>query len=199
MPQEIRQRSHESRHVSPRGRIQHVVNVPHFFARHDAELDGLRIHDINNVQGMMLFNIGDAEMTVGELMQARQNDVLVLDRSVDAAVDLLLEGQVVGGVHMGLGMALTESFVVRDGVPVTDTLKSLGIIPAAGMPPVDAILIEEPQLEGPLGAKGVGEAGTAGAPGAVMNAINDALAPLGARVTAQPCTPERVLKALGRV
>ena len=49
------------------------------------------------------------------------------------------------------------------------------------------------------GAKGVGEAGTAGAPGAVMNAINDALAPLNARVTAMPFTPERILKALRKI
>jgi xanthine dehydrogenase molybdenum-binding subunit len=70
----------------------------------------------------------------------------------------LVEGQVVGGVHMGLGQALSEEFVVRDGLPVTDTLKSLGIIPAAGMPPVETILVEEPQPEGPLGAKGIGEA-----------------------------------------
>ncbi len=70
----------------------------------------------------------------------------------------LLEGQVEGGVHMGLGQALSEAFVVRDGVPVTETLKSLDIIPAAGMPPVECIFVEEPQPEGPLGAKGVGEA-----------------------------------------
>jgi aldehyde oxidoreductase len=70
----------------------------------------------------------------------------------------LLEGQVEGGVHMGLGQALSEAFVVADGVPVTDTLKSLGIIPASGMPPVEVLLIEEPQPEGPYGAKGMGEA-----------------------------------------
>ena len=70
----------------------------------------------------------------------------------------LAEGQVEGGVHMGLGQALSEEFVLREGVPMTDTLKSLGIIPAAGMPPVETILIEEPQPEGPLGAKGLGEA-----------------------------------------
>ncbi len=50
-----------------------------------------------------------------------------------------------------------------------------------------------------LGAKGAGEAGTAGAPGAIMNAINDALLPFNARVTAQPFTPERVFRALGKV
>ena len=70
----------------------------------------------------------------------------------------LVEGQIEGGIHMGLGGALTEELVVRDGVPVTDTLKSLGIIPAAGMPPVETILVEAAQPEGPLGAKGIGEA-----------------------------------------
>ena len=70
----------------------------------------------------------------------------------------LLVGQVEGGVHMGLGQALTEDYLVYDGVPVTTTLKSIGIIPAAGMPPVETILVEEPQPEGPYGAKGMGEA-----------------------------------------
>ncbi|HJW20852.1 MAG TPA: molybdopterin cofactor-binding domain-containing protein, partial [Candidatus Limnocylindrales bacterium] len=70
----------------------------------------------------------------------------------------LVEGQIVGGIHMGLGQALTEELVIRDGVPETETLKSLGIIPAAGMPRVDVILVEEAQPEGPLGAKGIGEA-----------------------------------------
>ncbi|NJD26883.1 MAG: selenium-dependent xanthine dehydrogenase [Chloroflexi bacterium] len=70
----------------------------------------------------------------------------------------LVEGQIEGGVHMGLGQALSEELIVRDGLPVNDTLKSLGIIPAAGMPPVETILIEEAQPEGPLGAKGIGEA-----------------------------------------
>ena len=59
--------------------------------------------------------------------------------------------------------------------------------------------IETPTLQSQLGAKGVGEAGTAGAPGAVMNAINDALAPLNARVTRMPFNPERILQALGKV
>jgi xanthine dehydrogenase molybdenum-binding subunit len=71
---------------------------------------------------------------------------------------VLLRGQVEGGVHMGLGMALTEAFETADGIPVTDTLKSLGIIPAAAMPRVETILVEVPQPEGPFGAKGMGEA-----------------------------------------
>jgi carbon-monoxide dehydrogenase large subunit len=59
--------------------------------------------------------------------------------------------------------------------------------------------VETPTQESALGAKGAGEAGTAGAPAAVMNAINDALRPFGAQVTEMPFTPERVLRALGRL
>ena len=54
-------------------------------------------------------------------------------------------------------------------------------------------------LSSALGAKGAGEAGTAGAPAAVLNAINDALLPFKARVTAQPITPEQILRALGTI
>lgn len=70
----------------------------------------------------------------------------------------VLEGQLEGGVHMGLGYALSEEYVLEDGQPRTATLKSLGIIPAAGMPQVETILVEEAQPEGPYGAKGAGEA-----------------------------------------
>ena len=71
----------------------------------------------------------------------------------------LLEGQIEGSVHMGLGHSLTEEFVVSDGRIQTPTLKSQGIIPAKGMPPVECIFIEAHQPEGPYGAKGVGEVG----------------------------------------
>jgi xanthine dehydrogenase molybdenum-binding subunit len=84
----------------------------------------------------------------------------------------LLRGQVEGGVHMGLGMALTEAFDVVDGVPVTTTLKSLGIIPAATMPPVETILVEIPQPEGPHGAKGMGEAVLVPTAAAVAGALH---------------------------
>ena len=84
----------------------------------------------------------------------------------------LLHGQVEGAVHMGLGMALTEEFRVSGGIPETDTLKSLGIIPAATMPPVDTILVEVPQPEGPHGAKGVGEAALVPTAAAVAGALH---------------------------
>ncbi|HZD16514.1 MAG TPA: molybdopterin cofactor-binding domain-containing protein, partial [Actinomycetota bacterium] len=71
----------------------------------------------------------------------------------------LLEGQIEGAVHMGLGFGLTEDYVVEGGVPTTLTLKSLGIVPAQRMPEVECIFVEVPQPEGPYGAKGVGEIG----------------------------------------
>ncbi|MGZ8629295.1 MAG: selenium-dependent xanthine dehydrogenase, partial [Actinomycetota bacterium] len=71
----------------------------------------------------------------------------------------LLEGQIEGAVHMGLGFGLTEEYAVEGGVPTTMTLKSLGIVPAPRMPEVETILVEVPQPEGPFGAKGVGEIG----------------------------------------
>jgi carbon-monoxide dehydrogenase large subunit len=70
---------------------------------------------------------------------------------------------------------------------------------SAEMPDIVVDHVQTPTRSSELGAKGAGEAGTAGAPAAIMNAINDALAPFGANVSTQPFTPERVLHALGKV
>ena len=72
---------------------------------------------------------------------------------------------------MGLGQALSEEFVVEGGVPQTETLKSLHMIPPEGMPEVEAILVEEPQPEGPFGAKGIGEAALVPTAAAVAGAL----------------------------
>ena len=84
----------------------------------------------------------------------------------------LLEGQIEGAVHMGLGFALTEEYVVERGVPTTTTLKSLGIVPPTTMPEVECILVEVPQPEGPYGAKGVGEIGLVPTAAAVAGALH---------------------------
>jgi len=84
---------------------------------------------------------------------------VVAAQDVGRAINpLSVEGQVEGGIHMGLGYALGEAYVEVDGRPLQETLKSLNILPAAAMPPVECILVEEPQPEGPYGAKGAGEA-----------------------------------------
>jgi xanthine dehydrogenase molybdenum-binding subunit len=84
----------------------------------------------------------------------------------------LLEGQIEGAVHMGLGFALSEEFAVEGGVPRTITLKSLGIVPPIHMPEVECILVEVPQPEGPYGAKGVGEIGLVPTAAAVAGALH---------------------------
>jgi len=86
------------------------------------------------------------------------------------------EGQIEGSVHMGLGYALSEDFPAdTDGRPTNMTLRSLGILRAKDMPPVDVILVEEPQPNAPYGIKGVGEIGlvpTAGAVAAALHALD---------------------------
>ena len=77
------------------------------------------------------------------------------------------EAQVQGAVHMGLGYALTEELPCRDGVPVTFNMRDIGVLRAQHMPEVEVILVEEPEPEGPFGAKGVGEIGLVPTAGAV--------------------------------
>jgi carbon-monoxide dehydrogenase large subunit len=67
------------------------------------------------------------------------------------------------------------------------------------MPDIVVEHVETPTKTSVLGAKGAGEAGTGGAPAALMNAVNDALRPLNASIHQMPMTPERILKALGTV
>jgi carbon-monoxide dehydrogenase large subunit len=113
---------------------------------------------------------------------------------------MLVDEQLRGGVVQGIGAALYEECLYGlDGQMLNANLADY-LVPMAGeMPDIVCGHVETPTRQSQLGAKGVGEAGTAGAPGAVMNAINDALAPLNARVFSMPFTPERILRALGKV
>jgi len=113
---------------------------------------------------------------------------------------MLVDEQIRGGVVQGIGAALYEECLYGpDGQLLNGNMADY-LVPMSGeMPDISCFHIETPTRQSQLGAKGVGEAGTAGAPGAIMNAVNDALLPLNARVTAMPFTPERILKALRKV
>jgi carbon-monoxide dehydrogenase large subunit len=113
---------------------------------------------------------------------------------------MLVDEQIRGGVVQGIGAALYEECLYSpEGQLLNGNLADY-LVPMAGeMPDIICAHIETPTRQSQLGAKGVGEAGTAGAPGAVMNAINDALAPLGARVLHLPFPAERILTALRKV
>ena len=100
---------------------------------------------------------------------------VVAAHDVGRAVNpILCEGQIEGSVHMGLGYALTEDFPTDDrGFPTNMTLRSLGILRAKDMPPIDVMLIEVPQPRAPYGIKGVGEIGLVPTAGAVAAALQD--------------------------
>lgn len=114
---------------------------------------------------------------------------------------LLVDEQIRGGVVQGLGEALYEECRYdEDGQFLTGSLADYLLPMAAEMPDIELVHAEGlPLPDDGLGIAGVGEAGTIGAAAAVMNAVNDALAPRGTELYTMPFTPERILRALGLV
>jgi carbon-monoxide dehydrogenase large subunit len=110
---------------------------------------------------------------------------------------LLVKGQIHGGVVQGLGQALFEDLVYDEGGQLlAGSFMDYAMPRADDVPFFEVDSHEVPTRVNPLGAKGVGEAGTVGALPALVNAVNDALAPLGVRHLDMPMTPERVWRAI---
>ena len=111
---------------------------------------------------------------------------------------LTLAGQVHGGTVQGIGQALYERCVYdpESGQLLTGSFMDYCLPRADGVPEFDFSYNEVPCAANPLGVKGSGEAGAIGAPPAVMNAIVDALAPLGVRDIDMPATPEKIWRAI---
>jgi carbon-monoxide dehydrogenase large subunit len=111
---------------------------------------------------------------------------------------MLVKGQIHGGVVQGLGQGLSEvlTYEASTGQLLSGSLMDYAIPRADDVPLFDVDSHEVPTRVNPLGAKGVGEAGTVGALPALLNAVNDALAPLGVRHLDMPVTPERVWRAI---
>jgi carbon-monoxide dehydrogenase large subunit len=106
----------------------------------------------------------------------------------------IVEGQVHGGVAQGVGGALFEEMVYDgEGQLLTGTLMDYLVPSATDLPPIETVHLEYPSPRNPLGMKGLGEGGAISPPAAIANAIDDALAPLGVRVTETPASPARVL------
>jgi xanthine dehydrogenase molybdenum-binding subunit len=108
---------------------------------------------------------------------------------------LAAEGQIHGGIHMGLGYALSERLVVEDGQVLTQSFMDYAILKADDMPRLAVRLVESVDVEGPFGAKGLGESGVIPVSAAVANAVKNAV---GVRVRELPITPARVREALAR-
>jgi aerobic carbon-monoxide dehydrogenase large subunit len=104
----------------------------------------------------------------------------------------VVEGQIAGGVVQGIGGVLFEELVYdADGNPLAASFMDYLVPSAAEVPSIEYGHIETPS-PGPCGYKGVGEGGAIGAPAAVVNAVADALAPLGVDVTRLPLSPARI-------
>jgi carbon-monoxide dehydrogenase large subunit len=112
---------------------------------------------------------------------------------------MLVKGQITGGVAQGLGEALMEKIVYDEaGQLLTGSLMDYAVPRAVDMPDLEIHQFSTASPMNELGAKGVGEAGTIGAPTAVMNGLLDALAPLGIKHLDMPATSETVWQAIAR-
>jgi carbon-monoxide dehydrogenase large subunit len=110
---------------------------------------------------------------------------------------LLAEGQVHGGAAQGIAQALYEAFTYdHDGNPLTAAFTDYAIPSAVELPSFESSFFETPTPNNILGAKGLAESGTIGAPPAMQNAVIDALRHLGVKHIDMPCTPERVWSAI---
>jgi carbon-monoxide dehydrogenase large subunit len=110
---------------------------------------------------------------------------------------LLLKGQIMGGIAQGLGQALMEVIAYDEGGQlITGSFMDYAMPRAESLSYMDIVSNPVPTRTNPLGVKGAGEAGNVGGLPAVMNAVIDALSPLGVRHVDMPCTPERVWRAM---
>jgi carbon-monoxide dehydrogenase large subunit len=109
----------------------------------------------------------------------------------------LAEGQLHGGLAQGIGQALYEQvYYDENGQLLSGTLQDYALPLATMVPAFTTAFVETPSPNNPLGAKGIGESGTIGAPPAIVNAVLDALAPLGIKEIDMPVTPEKVWRAI---
>ena len=109
----------------------------------------------------------------------------------------IVEGQIHGGVAQGVGQALYEGAEYdENGTLVTASMQDYAVPKAEHVPEIETESTVTPCPHNPLGVKGVGEAGTIAAPQAIVNAVTDALQPLGVDDVQMPLTPERVWRAI---
>ena len=106
-----------------------------------------------------------------------------------------VEGQIEGGIQMGLGFALSEEILRKQGQTLNASFSDYKMFTSADMPIITPIIVEVPEPTGPFGARGVAESTTIPTAGAIANAVADAV---GVRIYELPLSPERVLAAIKR-
>jgi carbon-monoxide dehydrogenase large subunit len=136
----------------------------------------------------------DVDTETGKVTVQR---IIAVDDAGTLLNPLIVDGQIHGGIGQGVAQALLEWMQYdEDGNPVTSNFADYPIITAAELPTYELVHMETPTWVNPLGAKGAGESGTIGSIPAVLNAVIDALAPLGVRHLDGPATPQRVWDAI---
>src|SRR5260370_317319 len=145
-------------------------------------------------------HIGEVEIDT-ETGEATLDRYSVVDDIGTVINPLLAKGQIQGGVAQGAGQAISEDVVYdRDtGQLLTRTLMDYAIPRTDTLPPIAVDFSPAPSTTNPWGVKGVGEGGTVASTPTVMNAILDALAPLGVTDVPMPATPERIWRAIRKV
>ena len=156
--------------------------------------------DVNYTDGKPTFPFG-THLAVTEVDIETGKARLIRHVTVDDAGTILspvlAEGQRHGGIAQGVAQALLEEMVYdAEGNPVTGTLVDYAIITATELPSFELLASETPAPVNPLGAKGIGEAGTIGATPATQNSVIDAVSHLGIRHIDMPLTPARVWAAI---
>ena len=107
---------------------------------------------------------------------------------------MIVDGQAIGGTAHGIGNALYEWMGYdENGQPLTTNLADYLLVTATEMPRIDLIHHQSPSPLNPLGVKGVGECGVVPAPGAIISAVEDALAPFGVHIDRAPISPPQIL------
>ncbi|HEY1690841.1 MAG TPA: xanthine dehydrogenase family protein molybdopterin-binding subunit [Polyangiaceae bacterium] len=125
--------------------------------------------------------------------EARVEDFWALQEVGKVIHPLLAAGQIEGGVAQGIGWALTENCVWKDGRMMNDRMTDYIVPTSADVPPIRVVFEERPYTYGPAGAKGIGELPMDGPAPAILNAIRDAL---GVSLTRVPATPEAIFDAM---
>ncbi len=161
---------------------------------------GSLIADVSFVQDAPSFPFGTHVCVVEvdtETGQAKMLRHVTVDDAGTVLNPVLTEGQRHGGIAQGAAQALLEEVLYdADGNPQTSTLADYAAISAPDLPSFELVDSQTPTMLNPLGAKGIGEAGTIGSTPAVQNAVIDAVAHLGVRHIDMPTTPQRVWMAI---
>jgi CO/xanthine dehydrogenase Mo-binding subunit len=144
-------------------------------------------YDFGVQAALVAANPDTGEVRVLKLVAAHDVGATLLHRNVI--------GQIEGAAIQGTGYALSEEFIVKDGIPQTTRLKDLGLLRYKDIPPIIPIIVEDYHPKGPFGAKGMGELAISPTAPAIANAIHDAL---GVWINSLPMTKGKILSALGK-